>query len=110
VGLLCVVGWNLGLHDVNPVGYPTRPDGTFLTQFKEHLIPKRPQSAEPGDILVFAESGHPCHCGILSIYYGKPGVIHAHAGVRKVTEQTLESAQSIVGRPIMMFSFPNIEN
>lgn len=108
VGLPIVVGQALGLHNHNPLDYPDRPDGTFVDRFRALLPEKRVVDAKDGDILVFAEGNHPCHAGIRTSYFGMPSVVHSHAGRGKVFEETIESAKSIIGRPVFCFTFNGI--
>lgn len=109
-GLIALVGMKLGLTSHNPTDYPRRPDGTFVKHFQAHLNQKPVNKAKTGDVLVFAESGHgyACHCGIQGVKYGKPSVIHAHAHRRKVMEETLEQAKSVIGTPIYCFEYPGV--
>lgn len=110
LGLLLVVGESFGVHLNMPTDYPRRPDGRFLSCFKECFDNGDMSDLKVGDVLVFAEGKHPCHCGIYTVYRGEPGVIHAHAGLRSVIEQTLDSAKPVIGRPILSFRFPKTED
>ena len=109
-GLPIVVAQALGLAEYEPGAYPPRPDGTFLRRFAEGGCVSKPiTQARPGDILIFAESGVPCHCGVMTTLRGEPAVIHAHAQRRRVIEETLESARSVVGRPARCYRFPGVD-
>ncbi len=110
LGVPALTGIHFGVLPVLPVEYGRRPDGTLVDGFKNYLVLKRPDQRGDGDILVFASGVHPCHCGISSTFRGQPAVIHSHAGLRKVVEQTLESAYPIVGKPMAVFSFPGLED
>jgi cell wall-associated NlpC family hydrolase len=105
VGVPVLVARSLGISDYDMTNYPRRPDGSFISYFREHLDPVRPDEARDGDVLVFAEGRHPCHCGIRTTRHGRPAVVHAHAGRRAVLEETLEAALSIVGKPVYHFRF-----
>lgn len=94
----------------NHVDYPRRPDGTFVSYFRHYAKAKNPADAKDGDMLIFSEGRHPCHVGVRSTYHGHPGVIHAHAGMRQVVEQTLESAKGIIGKPVFCFEFNDVED
>ena len=109
LGVPALTGIHFGVLPVLPVEYGRRPDGTLVDGFKDYLILKRPDQRGDGDILVFAESSHPCHCGISTTYMGQPGVIHSNAFARKVVEQTLESAIPFIGKPVFTFSFHGLE-
>jgi cell wall-associated NlpC family hydrolase len=108
-GLPVLVGAKFHLFCYEDVNYPRRPDGTFVDHFRKYLISKPVTKMQEGDVLIFAEGRHPCHCGIHTIFRGQPSVIHAHVGARKVVEQSLETTRSIVGRPIFCFEFPDVE-
>lgn len=110
VGVISVIGVNLGLvaeHD--RADYPRRPNQTFLKRFREGpLIEIVPNLARPGDVLVYTEKTQQCHSGIMATLYGEPAIIHAYAGARKVTKETLEQAADSVGICTHVFKFPNI--
>jgi hypothetical protein len=110
VGLPILVGQSLGKVPVLQADYPRRPDGTFVALFDDYLERRLVKDQTDGDILVFASGSHPCHCGIRSTFRNQPAVIHAHAGLRKVVEQTLESAEPLIGKPMAVFSFPGLEH
>ena len=109
VGLPVMVGQLMNLWEPIPAQYPRRPDGTFVKNFREHLVFVRPSDRQDGDVLVFSEGGHPCHCGISSTMNNEPSVIHSHAGMRKVVEQTLDSALPLIGKPVFTFRYPGVE-
>ena len=90
------------------VQYPRRPTAEFLSYFRRYGKAKSPASALDGDVLVFNEGNHPCHCGFRTTYLGQPGIIHAHAGMRKVVEQELASSRGTLGRPQFCFAFPGV--
>ncbi len=110
VGLPILVGESLGLWANLIANYPRRPNGSFVDNFRQHLNIKNPLEHEDGDVLIFAQGGHQCHCGIRSTVRNNPGVIHAHASYRKVVEQTLESAVPMIGKPGYAFAFPGVED
>jgi hypothetical protein len=110
VGLPALVGESLGIWKPIPVAYPRRPDGKLLDAFRQYLDQKPMKDAKNGDVLIFAESTHICHCGIMSTLHGQPGLIHAHAARREVIEETMDSARSMIGKPIYCFAFPGVED
>lgn len=110
IGLPVVIAVELGLPHDPSTDYPHRPNGTFISRIRRFLPEKRVTDAKDGDILVFAEGNDPCHAGIRTTYSGQPAVIHSHAGRRKVLEETLESAKSLIGRPMYCFEFRGIED
>jgi len=110
VGIPIMVGMVLELTTYNPIDYPRRPDGSFLKQFDEHLIRKPVRDAVDGDVLVFSESGHVCHCGIHTTKHGEPAVLHSHAKRRQVIEEPLTQALSVIGKPVFCYAFPGVED
>ena len=110
-GLVDIIGEKFEQWDEQPIrDYPTRPDGTYIDHFRKHMVEKRILDAKDGDVFIFAEGTHPCHCGVRSTQYGQPAVVHAHAKRRFVIEETLVSAESVVGQPTHCFAFPDIED
>jgi hypothetical protein len=90
VGLLVLVGRTLGYAHRDVTGYSRRATGRgFLEHFHAALDEIPPQSARPGDVLVFVETVYPCHTGILSVVAGTdvPHLIHAHALRGSVLEE-----------------------
>ncbi len=110
VGLPLLVGIELGYMDkgLTSANYPRRPNNTFIPLFREYLDTVIPADQQAGDILVFAESGHPCHCGFLSRTVHGLTVIHAHAYDRKVLEEPLETATVYLGKPVFRFKFKGL--
>jgi hypothetical protein len=110
-GVVIVVGNAFGQYKFQPLAnYTRRPDGTYVSHFRRHLIEKPVARAKDGDVVLFSESTHPCHCGIITTMYGKPAVVHAHALRGTVIEETLVSAESVVGQPTFCFAYPGIED
>lgn len=105
-----MVGNGLGLISYNPVDYPRRPDGTFLSHFDKCLLRKRVRDIKPGDVIIFNDHYHPCHCGIVATKHGEVSVIHAHAGRGRVIHERLSEARSVVGRPVRAYEFPGLED
>ena len=94
VGLPLLVGIELGYMDpelITQANYSRRPTNELIPLFKVYLDVVLPRNEQPGDVVVFADSGYPCHCGILT---SDSTVIHAHALDRKVIEQPLNVAVS----------------
>lgn len=110
-GLVVIVANQLELSAYNFTNYHRRPDGSFLSRFEEGgCVRKKITEARLGDILIFSESGHACHSGIMSEKFNKPAVIHAHAMRGKVIEETLEAAVSMIRRPTHCYTYPNLED
>ncbi len=110
VGLPLLVGTELNHMDhLLPANYPRRPNQTFIPIFKNYLELVTVSQEQWGDILVFAASGHPCHCGILAFRNGVMTVVHAHAAERMVFEETLESTERYIGKPVYTFKFKGLE-
>lgn len=112
VGLVICTAVQLDLAEpeVDLRAYPRRPDGTFIDNFRKHMLEIKPADAGLGDVLIFADSGHPCHCGIRTEKHGTPAVIHAHVRRRQVIEEPLDQALSVIGRPIFAFTFYGLED
>lgn len=113
VGLPIKVANALALIDFDTLEYPDRPDGSFIKRVAQVIVAaggrgKPVVEHADGDLLIFAEGVHQCHCGIRStdLRSSRPAVIHANARRRCVVEETLEAAQSIIGKPIACFEFP----
>lgn len=106
-GLVAFVGHEIGSFNMKdvPSDYPRRPDGTFVSVFSKFLGRKSMKDMQKGDIVIFSQANHPCHCGIVSELRGEKSVIHAHAKRGKVIEESFEQAESVVGRPIFAFGF-----
>ncbi len=110
-GLVMKVGQETGISDYESTDYPRRPDGTFVQRFRDKMDTIVPiTEAQPGDVLLFAESGCMCHSAIMILVDGQPGIIHSHAGYRGVIEETLESAIDDLGRPRFAFSYRGLED
>jgi hypothetical protein len=114
VGLLVCIADTLGLADYDDsykmVNYSRRPDGTLIQLFRKHLISVSPAYVLDGDVVIFVRDRQPCHCGIKTTFRDQPGIIHAHMRFRKVVEQTLQSAEVTVGKPVYYFRFPKVED
>lgn len=109
-GLVAKTAHELGLTEYDNTNYPRRPDGSFMRYFVEGGCIRVPLGdAEDGDVLVFAERGLACHCGIRTTYHGRPAVIHAHRTRGKVIEEPLDQSRAVVGRPTAAFRLPGVE-
>jgi len=113
VGLPIKVANALAFTDHDTTDYPDRPDGTFLVRIREVMEAaggRQKPIAEhaDGDLLVFSEGVHVCHCAIRTTdpRTNQPSIVHAHARRRKVVEETIEAARSISGKPVACFEFP----
>jgi NlpC/P60 family putative phage cell wall peptidase len=60
----------------------------------------------PGDVLLMTWDSEPHHMGIASTVDGLPGLIHAYAQVRKVTEHHFDVKW--LGRIVAAYSFPGV--
>lgn len=87
-GLVAKVAHELGLSDYDFVGYTRHSfDHTFFHHFSERMRQKPIPEARPGDVVVFLDHTYPCHVGIVAERNGRPSLIHAYAGRRKVVEE-----------------------
>lgn len=110
-GLVVLVGGAFHQWTVEPISdYARRPNGTYLIHFRNHMVEKPVASALDGDVLIFSDSGHPCHSGIRTTLRGQPAVIHAHRVRAKVIEESLKSAESVIKQPIFCFAYPGVED
>lgn len=111
VGVPALIAFQLGLIRRLPrADYPRRPNGTFLAQFRESgLTETVPNNIQSGDVAVFTNNTHPCHCGIY-IMKDEPWILHAHAGHRKVVEEPLSAADPIIGLVTHAFMFPGLSD
>jgi cell wall-associated NlpC family hydrolase len=90
VGLLVVVGRDLGLEVEDQERYPRRPQGGYLRQTLERQLVDGGRTPAPGDIGLFADRRTPFHAGIFSLRYGRLHMIHAYAKRRKVVEEPFD--------------------
>lgn len=111
VGLPLLVGIEMGYMEesLRAANYPKRPNNTLIPLFHEYLEFVRPGDRKPGDIMVFADSGHPCHCGFLGHRGGLDTVIHAHAHDRQVVEEPMTAAIQYLGKPVYTFKFKGLD-
>jgi cell wall-associated NlpC family hydrolase len=87
-GLVVLVGRELGLADYDTHAYSRRPEGQgFVQHFRAAMDGIPLPEARLGDVLVFADTAYPCHCGFLTEKLGQPHLLHAHALRRKVIEE-----------------------
>jgi cell wall-associated NlpC family hydrolase len=108
VGLAFVTVWAFDLNIDDVKGYPSRPNNTFKGYFDDRLPSKPVAEALDGDLYLFADGGHLCHCGIASTRYGQPAVVHATLRYRTTLEQSLEEIRSVMGRPLFCYSIPGV--
>ncbi len=110
-GVVFVVAHALDITDYEDVNYPRRPDGTIVQRFRDNMDPVTPIAAAiPGDILLFADKGELCHCGIIVNINDQLGLIHSHAGHRGVLVETLKEVECETGRPRYAFRYRGIED
>lgn len=98
VGLVVMVCRALGISDYDSTSYGRSPDARqFLGHFTAGGATRiNPLEAGDGDLMVFHQSGFPCHCGILSTRFGERYVIHSHMGRRKVVEEHVRPESPVV--------------
>lgn len=109
-GLVVMVGRALGATDYDHAGYPREPDGTFVGHFDRALERIAAADRQRGDVVVFTQSRHPCHCGILTERFGRLYVVHAHARRRQVIEEPLADAEAICGPATRQYRFPGVSD
>lgn len=105
-GVVARVGRDLGLIDYDYTAYRRRPrHDEFVSYFVMAGGIRRPiQDAQPGDVLVLAETVYPCHCAILT---PDQCMIHAHLTRRKVVCERLDAYW--LDRRAAAFSYPGLD-
>lgn len=108
VGLVVMVCKGLGISDYDSTTYGRDPDARkFLSHFTAGGATRiNPQNAQVGDLLIFHQSGFPCHSGIRSAIGDEPSVIHAHMQRRMVKEERLVGDVPLVA----VFRLPGVED
>ncbi len=88
VGLLTLVGWDLGLDikDIRDYTFEPKP-GVFLQTIRSQSDPAPRNEMRPGQIVLLRQSIFPMHCGILGRNDRGLTVINANLHERKVVEQ-----------------------
>lgn len=106
-GLLCVVGWELGIPLVDKQGYQRVPDKTgFLDHLRSQLTRGSTTAIKEASVGVFRESRYPCHTGILSWQHGILYVLHATVARKKVVEEPIgDTGMALVS----VLEFPGVE-
>lgn len=90
VGVIIKVAHGLHLTDFDITNYRRRACGNeFLRGFYDQLIPKPKEEMYDGDIILFKDEGHVCHCGIATTLHHRRYFVHAYATHRKVVEEHL---------------------
>lgn len=79
IGLVLVVGWDLGLTALDYDGYGTTPDGAMMrAELEKHMRRIPVAEALPGDVLLMRWERDPRHLAIVTEMADGPGIIHAH--------------------------------
>lgn len=105
IGVIITVGHQLSLFDYDYNNYSREPDGTLLSLVEKHCE-KLPDLTE-GAIAVFKLSAIPHHVGIISMFRGNWGLIHAYQNVGRVREHEFISwwQNKLIG----VYGLPNVE-
>ena len=103
-GLVYCVGVNVGINLQDYTGYPNSPNVTFLKYFDQNGYKIGMRDLAPGDLVVFSDQRHPCHCGIM---VQDRRIIHAHISFRRVIIQPLKDAVKWSGKVKHVFRYPN---
>jgi len=85
VGILAIIGQDLGLMSYDETVYPREPDGKRLRLgLEQHYIRVLLDEVQPGDILLFwiGSNQRPQHVGIRT----QTGLVHAHSSLGRVVE------------------------
>lgn len=79
IGLVLVVGWDLGLTALDYDGYGTTPDGRMMrAELEKHMRRIPVAEAQPGDVLLMRWESDPRHLAIVIELPEGPAIIHAH--------------------------------
>lgn len=109
VGLVVRVARDLGVSEYDLKGYPRLPlFGSFVGHFADNLVEVSLADARPGDVLLFADTSYPCHCGFMSERLGARYFVHASAAYRKVVETPYQGEWQLRAR--LAFAIPGIED
>lgn len=101
LGLLVLVGKDLGLESRDTTDYARLPDGArLMRELDEQLT--RVAEHQAGDILLMRFNSSPQHLAIKTDI----GIIHAYAQARKVVEHSLDSVWS--SRIVCSYRLPEV--
>jgi cell wall-associated NlpC family hydrolase len=108
-GLVIGVARALGLvaPDFDVQGYVRVPDGSLLQRCGQFMARTSQGAMQPGDVLVVAIDGDPCHMGIIGDYrHGGLSLIHAATRAGRVIEHRLMFAGNLRFRAA--FTLPGV--
>lgn len=110
VGMPVLIGIERGYfsEDMRVADYPRRPNQTLISLFDFYLERVTPMDLQPADLLVFADSGTPCHCGFLFEQNGVPHIVHAHAHDRQIIEEPLSRAVQYLNKPVFRYKYKGL--
>jgi cell wall-associated NlpC family hydrolase len=103
IGLPLYVCKQLNLGDFNRIDYPRTPNGTLQPEIEQICAPIVLQT---GALLLFKISATAQHCGIISLYQGDFGLIHAWDIAERVVEHKL--TQDWKNKIVGCYGFPGI--
>jgi len=108
VGLIVMVCRGLGLTSYDSTVYGRDPDpDRFMGHFAAGGGTRvNPKDAKDGDLLVFHQSGFPCHVGLRSTRHEVAYVVHAHMARKQVVEERLTDQAPLVAA----YRLPNVED
>lgn len=107
-GLLCVVGWGLGIDVKDKKGYQRVPDKAgFIAHLRSELTQGNVRAIKDGSVGVFTQSLYPCHTGIFCWNGGQLYLIHSTASRRKVVEEKLDGVRPEI-RLTGVLEFPGV--
>ena len=104
-GLIIKVAHGIGISEYDTNNYGRRPiPSEFVRELRNNMDRIEIEEIEHGDVGVFAEPRHPCHCGIVeqTEHEGR-WLIHAYAPYRKVIREPLVGNRE--GRLLMAFRY-----
>ena len=108
IGLIDLVGRDIGLDWTLPNGYSRLPDGvTLIQEAHKYLVPVD-RDYQPGDVvaLFWRNAQYPAHLGIVGqhITPGNRTLIHTYTLVGKVVEHIID--ENWRNRIVAVFEFP----
>jgi cell wall-associated NlpC family hydrolase len=103
IGLPIYVCKQLELGDFDRSDYPRAPNGTLQPLVAQICTL---ETLQPGVILLFKISATAQHCGIVSIYNGEFGLIHAWDIAQRVVEHKLTQDWKL--KTVGCYGFPGV--
>ncbi len=90
-GLIIKVAHETGISEYDSLNYGRRPiPQDFIREVRHNMDDITTTEAGHGDVGIFAEPKHPCHCGIIDVDSdGQRWIIHAYAPRKMVVRERM---------------------